>query len=329
MTLAFTICSVNYLAQAKTLEQSLQLHNPDIQYVIGLTDKIERKNIDQATLPKAPLLEVHKLGIKNFDWMCKNYDITELNTAVKPFFIEYFFKQNPNVTKLIYFDPDIIVYQPLTELLDKLNTHSIVVTPHICSPLHDDFHPNEETHLNTGIFNLGFIAFNRSQSSFDFVKWWQQKLAYECKIDLENGLFVDQNWVNFAPYYVDNVLIEKNLGYNMAYWNLHERKIMKEENTWMVESTSHLLTPLIFFHFSGYQLSKPNVLSKYQNRFTFEQRPDVKPLFDDYAKQLSANHNEYFSQFPCVYIHPKKVIRLRSVRKVLSYPIELLLRLLA
>lgn len=329
MTLAFTICSVNYLAQAKTLELSLSTQNPDIQYVIGLTDKLEGKNIDKNKLPNAPLLEVHQLGIKNFDWMCRNYDITELNTAVKPYFIEYLFQQNPQVTKLIYFDPDIIVYQPLTELLNNLNTFSIVVTPHICSPLNDDFHPNEETHLSTGIFNLGFIALNRSKSSFEFVTWWQQKLAYECKIDLENGLFVDQNWVNFAPYYFEKVLIEKNLGYNMAYWNLHERKIKKEENNWLVEDGSHFLSPLIFFHFSGYQLNKPEVLSKYQNRFTFDERPDIKPLFDDYAKQLSTNYNQYFSQFPCVYIRPKKVIRLRRVRKLLSYPLELLLRLFA
>ncbi|MFN8356513.1 MAG: glycosyl transferase [Spirosomataceae bacterium] len=330
MTLAFTICSVNYLAQAKTLGDSLAKHCPEIKYVIGLTDQLADKVIDKSQLPQAELLEVHQLNIPNFKWMCQHYDITELNTAVKPYFIDYLFQRETEVNKLIYFDPDIIVYQPLTELSRWLDHYSIVVTPHICSPVTDGYHPSEETHLNTGIFNLGFIALRRAEDTQRFVNWWKEKLAYECKIDLANGLFVDQNWVNFAPYYFQNTIIIKNLGYNVAYWNLHERLLHHNNSQWTVQSLlSQENTPLIFFHYSGYQLAKPTVLSKYQNRFTFEQRPDVVPLFEDYAHQLHNNGNAYFAQFACSYIRPKKVIRYRRVRKVLNYPFELLLKWIA
>jgi hypothetical protein len=321
MTLVFTICSINYLAQAKTLQETLLEHNPDFKFVVGLCDRLEGVSIDPAVHPTCELLEVHKIHIPDFEGMCKHYDITELNTAIKPYYIEYLLRayQPDNI---IYFDPDIIVYQPLTKLITYLQYHNLVVTPHLCSPLHDHFHPNEDTHLQTGIFNLGFIALKNSIVTHKFVRWWQEKLAKECVIDLENGLFVDQHWVDFAPVFFDKTYILKELGYNAAYWNLHERYFSKDEaNTWTVNGTNLLY----FFHFSGYGLNRPNDISKYQDRFTFEQRPDVLPLFKDYAQRLEKNGNAYFIKFPCVYVKPKKVKRYLRVRKVLKMPLQWLL----
>jgi hypothetical protein len=36
----FTLCSNNYLAQAKTLGDSVKKFNPDVLFVIGLVDKL-------------------------------------------------------------------------------------------------------------------------------------------------------------------------------------------------------------------------------------------------------------------------------------------------
>lgn len=317
MTLAFTICSINYLAQAKTLGESLRTHHPEFRFVIGLVDRLEYNTIDEAELPPDPLLEIHQISIQDFEWMCENYDITELNTAVKPYFIDYFFSQYSDIQNVIYFDPDIIVYRPLDRLLLSLGTSDIVVTPHITvAPPNDGLMPTEHIHLSTGIFNLGFIALHRSDNSQQFVDWWKRKLAKECKIDLCNGLFVDQNWVNFAPFYFDKVLVERHVGYNVAYWNLHERSLSQHDGHWMVNGDQLLY----FFHYSGYQLAKPEQLSKYQNRYDFETRPDVWPLFEWYANRLAANGNTYFAQFKCAYIKPQPVYRYQRVRRLLKRP---------
>jgi hypothetical protein len=324
MTLVFTICSINYLAQAKTLGESLMQHHPDVQFVIGLVDILDQAEINTEQLPAFPMLEVAQLHIPNFDWMCANYDITELNTAVKPYYISRFFEES-STERVIYFDPDIIIYQPLDELLTKLFDFDIIVTPHITTPPPaDDLTPTEHIHLNTGIYNLGFIALSRSENTFQFVKWWEQKLAYSCRIDLCEGLFVDQNWVNFAPYYFSKVLIERDLGCNVAYWNLHERVLTYHQEKWWVNGSS----VLYFFHFSGYQLHRPRVLSKYQNRYDFEQRADVWPLFEHYGQRLTANGNEYYSQFACAYIKPPVVYRYQRVRKLLKLPLLQLQRIL-
>jgi len=41
------------------------------------------------------------------------------------------------------------------------------------------------------------------------IDWWKERLKNDCRIDLCNGLFVDQHWINFVPiFYKDSVLIE-------------------------------------------------------------------------------------------------------------------------
>ncbi len=345
MTIAFTICSINYLAQARTLGESLRKTNPDYQYMIGLVDKLSEAHLPDELMPDYPMIEVDKIGIPGFAAMCDRYDITELNTAVKPFYIDYFYKTYPAATKVIYFDPDIIVFQPLHELNNSLDIYSLVLTPHTLSPTPDWERPNEQHHLNTGVYNLGFIGLQNNETARQFVDWWKDRLVYECRIDLCAGLFVDQHWVNFAPVYHDSVLIDHHLGYNMAYWNLHERYITQNERgEWLVspgkeQPRKSATEPLQFFHFSGYNPEKPDEISKYQTRFGFsnrdssstaeplrhidrpeQQRPDVRPLFDLYRSRLQANHNELYRNYPCVYIKPPTVLRYVRVRKLLKKP---------
>ena len=198
--------------------------------------------------------------------------------------------------------PDIIVFQPLTGLVSQLDRHEAVLTPHLCSPITDRKTPNELNHLNTGVYNLGFCAFRRSDATLAYIKWWKEKLRYECLIALCDGLFVDQNWMNFLPLFLENTHIEKNRGCNAAYWNLHERYFSREGEVHVVNEKE----PLIFFHYSGYDPRKPELISKYQDRFTFVERPDLVELFTFYHQQLVKNGNEYYRQFPCRYIKPEK-----------------------
>ena len=318
MTLVFTLCSVNYLAQAITLGDSLKEQNPDTHFIIGLVDKLGTKEIDQSKLPKYQLLEVNKINISDFEEMCERYNITELNTAVKPYYFDYFLKNRPDITNIIYFDPDIIVFDKLTHIYENLERYNIIVTPHITTPYNDEKWQNEEDIINTGIFNFGFVAIKRSTEAQKMIIWWCDKLKNECIIDLCNGLFVDQHWAEFFPVYFDKVFIDKHLGNNVAYWNLHERLCSFVNNRWVINGN----IPLQFFHYSGYLIDKPKEVSKYQNRINFEERADIVPLFELYRNQLLANNELYWKNFRCDYIKPKKVQRLVRVRKYTKMPLE-------
>ena len=83
----------------------------------------------------------------------------------------------------------------------------------------------------------------------------------------------------------------------MAYWNLHERAI--EGNNEIVKND--IRYPLVFFHFSGYDPLKPDILSKYQDRFSFSGRKDIIELFKDYAQKLIGNNYDDYIGYPSYY----------------------------
>jgi lipopolysaccharide biosynthesis glycosyltransferase len=300
MTLVFTICSNNYLAQAITLGQTLLTHNPHYIFKIGLVDK----RIPQIGYEDIPfeIVEVESIGIAAFNEMFKRYSITELNTAVKPFYFKYFFNSIPQINSIIYLDPDILVYRPFTELEAVLEEKEIVIAPHFITPINDDKIQSENDFLNTGLYNLGFLVLKKGEESQKLLEWWAKRLETKAYIDLGNGLFTDQIWINFAPLFFDNVEIFKNPGYNMAYWNMHERNLNIKNEVISKEQPY----PLVFFHFSGYDPLKPKILSKYQNRFSFENRKDIVDLFNDYTEKLFTNGYAAFINYHCYYTIEKQ-----------------------
>ena len=306
MTFVFTLCSNNYLAQAITLGKSIFVHNPEYIFKIGLVDK-KIPQIDYATIP-FEIIEVESIGIVAFDEMFKRYSITELNTAVKPFYFKYFFNAIPEINSIIYLDPDILVYQPFMDLEKVLEGNEIVITPHFTTPINDDKIQSENDFLYTGLYNLGFLALKKGKESQKLLEWWAKRLETKAYINLAKGMFTDQIWINFAPLFFDSIQIIKHPGYNMAYWNMHERNLNVKNEVIFKEQTY----PLVFFHFSGYDPLKPENLSKYQNRFSFENRKDIVDLFNDYKEKLFMNGYAAFINYQCYYTIEKQRMDLEN-----------------
>jgi hypothetical protein len=299
VNIAFTLCSINYLAQAKTLYESIKKTNPAWKFIIGLVDKND-KNVDLSFL-ECEIVEVDKLNIAGFDAMIKKYSIIELLTSVKPFYIEWLFNNHTDAENIIYFDPDIMIFQPLVKLENSLKDFDVILTPHFTAPINDGYLPTELHVMQTGVFNLGFIAVKRSVNVFNMLAWWQQRLKDKCVIDLSRGLFVDQIWANLMPAYFDKVLIEKYPGYNVAHWNLHERRLSKKNNGFFVNDE-----PLVFFHFSHYSPAHPESIAGHHNRFSFETRPDLKELYEQYKESLIKHHYFKLKNIACFYLNDEK-----------------------
>lgn len=300
MTLVFTLCSNNYLAQAVTLGKSLLQHNPHYIFKIGLVDK-KNPQIEYSVIPY-DIIEVEDISIPAFDEMFKRYNITELNTAVKPYYFQYFFETCKAANKFIFLDPDILVYRPFAELEEALKENDIIITPHLSTPINDDKILDETDFLNSGLYNLGFLALKRGRESQKFLEWWAKRLETKAYINFARGLFTDQIWINFVPLFFKNVLIFCHPGYNMAYWNMHERSITEGKE--VIFGGTH--APLIFFHFSGYNPLQPGILSKYQNRFSFENRSDVSNLFKEYTNLILRNGLNYYIKHSSYYVVEKE-----------------------
>lgn len=307
-TIAFTICSNNYLAHAKTLGDSYLKHHPDHTFIIGLVDTFNQ-SFDYSVFNAFEIIPVAELNMSGFGELNQKYNIVELNTAVKPTYFHYIFqKYKPG--NVIYIDPDILVLSPFEEVLDLLEKRNIVVTPHICTPVEDEFAPTDYHTLRGGIFNLGFIALSNYDSVSAFLTWWHERVVKYGFANFAQSMFYDQLWVNYVPVFYDNYSILKHPGYNMANWNLHERTLSQTNATYHVNEQF----PLRFFHFSSYKYTKPNVICSYLTRFDFDSRPDLKSIFEYYRSLLIANNVEQISKLR-VHYYPELGEVIKPVKK--------------
>lgn len=291
----FTICSANYLAYAKTLHASLRDADPQAasEFRVVLVDG----PLDESIRTGLPFDVVHAeaLGIAHFWDMAMRYSVMEFNTAVKPAAFLYFMEKGAN--EVVYLDPDIFVTRPLEHVHKALagGAH-MVLTPHSTMPLEDGLDPDDIRLLRTGAYNLGFLACASSGPVREYLNWWHRRMLGDCRVDLENGLFVDQKFMDLAPSYLEHVEILRHKGYNAAYWNLASRPIAQDGSGWSAGGD-----PLHFFHFSGVVPGDHSVFSKHQNRFRPGDIGHLRILLDQYLNQIAVNHHVSLSKIPYAY----------------------------
>ncbi|HKP37573.1 MAG TPA: ABC transporter permease [Pyrinomonadaceae bacterium] len=288
-----TIIAKNYLAFARTLAQSfLDLH-PDRQcYVLIVDDSDGYVNPAEESFQ---LVKLSDLQIPNAEHLCFQYELKELCTSVKAHLLEHLIRKK-SVDRLLYLDPDILVTAPLDNLFHKLRTYDIVLTPHLDHDYPDDgMLPDDGYILRAGTFNLGFLGVNSSLNTLRFLDWWKPKLANNCIVDPLNGYFVDQKFIDLVPLFFDNVFVEKHVGYNVAYWNIHSRTIERDGDNWRCNDG-----PLYFFHFSGYSPHQHAISTHLalHARHQLDQRSDLSKLFASYKQLLRVHGYERTRRWP-------------------------------
>jgi len=284
--IVFTICSRNFTSYAKTLFNSLKLHHPDAEFYMFLGDEID-ESYDPELLP-FKIIPFSELDIPDLTGMSQRYNITEFNTSIKPYAFLYLFRKLKS-DFVFYFDPDILIISPMQELLEAVsNGSNCIMTPHLLAPV-ENFEISDQTILLHGIYNLGFIGLRNNPGVIMVVEWWCRRMVNQCVIDLERGLFVDQKWADLFPAFIDKLTILRHPGYNIAYWNIFNRKVNLVDGQWYSNSQ-----PLRFFHFSGNKLEDPNILSRHTPSYHRNNIGDVRILLDIYREQVFANGYKHY-----------------------------------
>src|SRR5258706_19061 len=296
-----TIIAKNYVAFARTLARSFRSFHPEYKVYALIVDDFEGYiNPDDECFETVKLAA---LGIPNLPGFCFKYNVKELCTAAKAHLLDYLIREK-SVDKLLYLDPDILVTGRLDGIYEELGTFDIVLTPHLDADYPDDgLLPDDGHILRAGQFNLGFIGINSSENARSFLDWWKPKLYNKCVVDLLNGYFVDQKFIDFVPIFFTNLLVEKDVGYNAAYWNLHSRRIGRVNGQWRCNDG-----PLYFFHFSGYSPESAAISSHVPSslsRHRLSNRPDLRKLFAGYKNLLIGNRYRQTVIWPYTFGHFK------------------------
>jgi 2-polyprenyl-3-methyl-5-hydroxy-6-metoxy-1,4-benzoquinol methylase/glycosyltransferase involved in cell wall biosynthesis len=280
MYTACTICACNYLAYARVLAESFHRQHPDGTFVVLLIDD-ERA---QAVPGEGRIVwrRLRDIGLDEMEIrrLAAIYDVRELSTAVKPLLLRHLL--DAGAEAVIYLDPDIRIYDSLAAVWSLAAQHAIVLTPHTMQPYPRDGSPvNSFYILAAGVYNLGFIGVGAAARPF--LDWWWQGTRREALADVAKMMFTDQRWIDFVPSFFEPHIL-KDPGCNVAYWNLHARALALDGDRYTVDGV-----PLRFFHFSGFDVDRPWLLSRHQGdrpRVLLSDRPPLRRICDEYRVML-------------------------------------------
>jgi hypothetical protein len=286
----FTCAAVNYLPKVRILCRSIRAHHPEAVIHLALAD--ERPGWLKAEgEPFDSILDIADLGIPDWRPWTFTHSIVELSTAIKPFALKHLLAL-PDCATVLYFDPDMVLFSRVDDILATLSTSNLALTPHQTKPETslEAILDNEVASLKHGIFNLGFIGVTNTDEGGRFADWWAQRTLHFCRAEVANGLFTDQKWINFAPVFFDGVAILKSPRHNVATWNLTTRRMSGGFDTGFVVDGE----PLGFYHFTGFDSGAHRIMAV-KNAAT---SPAVQQLIAWYSREIEVADHDPVSQWP-------------------------------
>lgn len=244
MSTAFIcICSEEYLDYYNVLYESLKKYAPDcdqILYYIGEKDP-EKFNVVNIS----DLYEKCNPSYNKLERICSLRATVVLNAFKLGYDAVVF-----TGAKVEFFDDPFKLTDSLKVIQDPNNA---VVTPHILEPLPEDGKfPSNASVSFTGHISTDVVSFRNCPEIIKFLEWQDEIMRNNCKTTQHT--YLDQSWLNFLPFFVDDVLILRDPAYNVAYWNYEQRGIKY----------------LVCFQYSGLNLDNPEIISTHQNRYKAE-----------------------------------------------------------
>lgn len=289
-TVAFTSAALNYLPKVRKLCSSIKRFHPEFEVVLALAD--ERSDVvDFSSEPIDRVFALAELDIPDRRRWTYFHTIVELATAIKPFaLVELLARED--VERVIYFDPDMVLFSRLDDMLGRLDGASVVLTPHLTTPEVEleAIRDNEIAALKHGVYNLGFLGVRDTAEGRRFAGWWAERIYHFCVADIANGLFTDQRWIDLAPAFFEGVDILKSPRFNVATWNLTQRRLAGSLAAGFTVDGE----PLGFYHFTGFDSGAHRAMA-HKNAAGNDA---VQALVDWYASEARFDADEPVSRLP-------------------------------
>ena len=234
-----TTVTRSYIPLARVLMQSVQKFHPEARRVVVQMDGEQETVLDAEIIRPSDLVpDPHELAV-----LTAMYSVYEFPNTLKP---RLLLRELESADLVVFLDPDTRLFQPMDIALKQLaEGPGVLLTPHqVAAPSAYRKWESYEWLLKTvGVFNLGFLGV--SQAGIPFLQWWDKRLRRDCLADPRKMHWADQRIIDLAPSYFD-VGILRDPAYNVGWWNLEERSLTRQGDTWMVGDE-----PLVQMHYSG------------------------------------------------------------------------------
>lgn len=244
-----TICSPDYLPQALASVTSAQRYK-SCNAVVAVCGRCELEPANEALAELGvKLINAASLGGLSY----AKYSGDSLRWALKPTLLIELLKEHEQA---VYFDCDVYFVGKWGFLLDDLT--GLLLTPH-WRPINTQA-KEFAFGLVHGYFNAGFVAAGRS--SFSALRWWQEACAYDCTVNLVEGVFTDQRYLDWlALEFADVVRVCKHAGCNVGVWSRERLPRTEHEGQLYVDGQ-----PAVFAHLTP-QMAQDKALASVHERY--------------------------------------------------------------
>jgi len=279
---AFTTFAFAGLARALTLARSLKARHPGWRLCGVLVDR-PGAGVDDEAWRRAFDLTLDAEALYDDGWrgFVFKHDAIEACAAVKGRALARLFAQGAE--KAIYLSPEILVFHDLGEIERRLESASVLLSPHQLEPNEgrQAIADNEALSLKGGVYNLGFLGVRRDAAGLALARWWTARLDRACFDDADGGGFDDQKYFDLAPALFDGVEVLRDPGCHVASWNLSRREIEIGADGRILVNGRH---PLKFFHFASASGDGEFMTERYAKR-----RLAPYELWAYYKRELAAS----------------------------------------
>jgi hypothetical protein len=181
----------------------------------------------------------------------------------------------------VFADGDMLFMRDTHDAVDAMGDCAVLVTPHLLRPSTDCVEHDIMTH---GWMNAGFVAFRRNHPETQTIlEWLLDRISRRGFLAPQYGLSLDQKWVSALPVlFRDATSVSAHPGLNVGYWNVAERPLAGSGTSMLAGGS-----PLLVFHFSGFDWPRSRRLSK-QSDYVVTPGSPLEELVQIYDSELQS-----------------------------------------
>ena len=243
----FTCVTLCDLDRAQVLSETVKRHHPDWQLWLCVADSEPPGSCrDLISHRFHKIVSLDDFAVPNLTAWVFPRQRDELCTAAKGLMLRHLLAMG--AAKVIYFDPNIALFDSVSPVVELLDSHPIVLTPRLSvSARRGPRFSQAETGASDGVYDFGFAAIAGTDAGRAFADWWSDRLSGFCHDELRAERPADRSWGDVIPALFPGTYILHDEGYNVASWNLEDRPI---HITPVGDITVHG-APLRFINFAG------------------------------------------------------------------------------
>lgn len=191
-----------------------------------------------------------------------------------PAICKYVFEKFDEVDQLVYLDADLFFFSSTNGLFEEIGSASVSIIPHRFNKL------NYVRNIY-GYYNVGWISFKNDQIGIKCLnKWYNDNLKW-CYDKLRFKKYADQKYLNYWKKDFENIHIVKNIGANLAPWNVGNYKIRLIDNCVFVNNTQ-----LVFYHYASLKYIDGAFYTTVSSYFSFLDANTRDLIYQPYIRSL-------------------------------------------